>query len=61
MTTLSLEQMASNEAGRKINWCAVGEGVTAIGGALSTAGLAFCCPFAGAVYASIAITTLLAC
>lgn len=61
MKTLSSEQMLSHEAGRAIDWCAVGEGVTAIGGALNAAGVAFCCPAAGAAYAAIAITTFLCC
>ena len=63
MKTLSSEQMVTIEAGKtaKEFFCNVGAGVTAIGGALNAAGVAFCCPAAGAAYAAIAIATFLCC
>jgi len=61
MKSLSSEQMIAVEAGRRVNWCAAGEGVTAVGGALNAAGLAFCCPAAAGAYAAIAIATFLCC
>jgi len=64
MKTLSSEQMVAIEAGKQTVgefMCGIGQGVTAVGGALNAAGVAFCCPAAGAAYAAIAIATFLCC
>jgi hypothetical protein len=52
MKTLNYEQMASVDGG--INWCAVAEGVTGLGGVGLLLGLTMG-PIALAAYASIAV------
>lgn len=53
MKTLNYEQMASVDGGR-INWCAVAEGVTGLGGVGLLLGLTMG-PIALAAYATIAV------
>jgi len=59
MEKLNFEQMENIQGG--IDWCAVGWGITGIGGVIVTMGGAFTCGFAAAVYGGIAITTILYC